>query len=133
MHDALLSLVRMYEQHGAVFRVGGPERGPVVLAGPKANVLLAQSGDRYFRSWTFYAHSIKELGADHFVVAMDCAPHQRMRAFMHRFQPGRHLPLSCPDGGYHTRDCRGLATVTEGRHHTDPPSAHHRSGGSGHD
>jgi cytochrome P450 len=72
----------MYEQYGPVFRVGGRERGPVVLAGPKANVLLAQSGDRYFRTGTFYAHFVKELGADHFVVAMDGAPHRRMRAIM---------------------------------------------------
>jgi cytochrome P450 len=83
MHEALLSLVRVYEQHGPVFRVGGPDRGPVVLAGPKANVLLAQSGDRYFRTGTFYAHFTRELGADHFVVAMDGAPHRRMRAIMH--------------------------------------------------
>jgi cytochrome P450 len=45
--------------------------------------LLAQSGDRYFRTGTFYAHFIKEFGADRFVVAMDGVPHRRMRAIMH--------------------------------------------------
>lgn len=82
MNQMFLGLARAYEQTGPVVRIGPPGRETIVLVGPRANQLLALGVDRYFSSREFYVHFAEELGTQHFVVALDGAPHRAMRHIM---------------------------------------------------
>jgi cytochrome P450 len=78
MRGDLLNLVRTYQARGSVFEIGGM----LVLAGRRANLMLAQSGDQYFTSRQVHTHFLRELGTDHFIAALDGAPLRHMRSIM---------------------------------------------------
>ena len=75
-------MVRAYQEHGPVLTMPGSGGQVAVLAGPDANLLLAQEGYRLFSSKEFYAKFVGELGSTHFVVALDGPPHRQMRQIM---------------------------------------------------
>src|SRR5881397_2474805 len=78
MRDDVLNLVKTYQERGPVF----DHRGMLVLAGRRADLLLAQSGDRYFSSRQVHTHFLRELGTDNFIAALDGDRLRHMRAIM---------------------------------------------------
>jgi cytochrome P450 len=82
MYDGLRQLVRTYQQHGPLFRVGTAGREMLVLAGPMANVFLASGGERVFSNRPLFILLARELGLDDTVVSMDGTPHRHMRGIM---------------------------------------------------
>jgi cytochrome P450 len=82
MNELLRQLVAAYREQGPVFRFKRDGGEIVVLAGPSANTLLAQSGSRYFSNEQMFGEFARELGADNFIVAMDGPRHRQMRASM---------------------------------------------------
>ena len=69
-----------YLECGPVFRVRGPGRNYVVIAGPEANEqLLSRIGEQHFDHGPVYAHIARELDSDHYVIATDGERHVQLR------------------------------------------------------
>jgi cytochrome P450 len=100
MHNQVLSLVRAYGERGPVFDLGGMP----VLAGRRANHLLAQSGDRYFSSREVHTHFLREIGTDNFVVALDGDRHRHMRSIMRPAFAREAIAGYLPHMAHTTRD-----------------------------
>ncbi len=83
--DLITFLVEQYRLLGPIFRVRALNREFVVLAGPEANTFVTQQGADKFRSHEIWYEFGRELGAPHYMSAIDGEPHAQVRKF---FKPG---------------------------------------------
>ena len=69
-----------YLSYGPVFRVSGPGRSYIIIAGPEANKkLLTRSKDHLFDHKPIYAHIARELKSEHYVISTEGERHSRLR------------------------------------------------------
>ena len=69
-----------YLSYGPVFRVSGPGRSYIIIAGPEANKkLLTPSKDHLFDHKPIYAHIARELKSEHYVISTEGERHSRLR------------------------------------------------------
>lgn len=80
--DPMPLFVRGYRQYGPIFRVRVPGREYTVLAGPEATLFLAHGGEEYLSSREIFARAMRQLGTQHFIAALDGAPHRHQRAIL---------------------------------------------------
>lgn len=80
--DPMPLFVRGYQQHGPIFRVRVPGREYIVLAGPEATLFLAHGGEEHLSSREIFARAMRELRTEHFIAALDGAPHRHQRAIL---------------------------------------------------
>lgn len=74
--------VRGYQRHGPIFRVRVPGREYTVLAGPEATLFLVHGDEEYLSSREIFARAMRQLGTQHFIAALDGAPHRHQRAIL---------------------------------------------------
>lgn len=80
--DPMPLFVRGYQQRGPIFRVRVPGREYIVLAGPEATLFLAHGGEEHLSSREIFARAMRELRTEHFIAALDGAPHRHQRAIL---------------------------------------------------
>lgn len=81
-HTPLQHMRELYYRYGPVYRVRVPGREFYVMAGLKANKLLSETGDTYFRSQGEFDEFQNELRASHFLINMDGDEHKAMRGLL---------------------------------------------------
>ncbi len=74
--------VRMYQEHGPIFRIKILNRVHTVLAGPEANIFMSRYGNEFLRSKEFWQGMVEEFGASKLLVAEDGESHKRLRKIM---------------------------------------------------
>jgi cytochrome P450/CRP-like cAMP-binding protein len=79
LRDPLAFFLRMYQDLGPVYTVGGPGRRYVVLAGPEANRRFLEWDHRHFSSGPVYRPYQDDLGTEDVLIAMDGDQHRRYR------------------------------------------------------
>jgi cytochrome P450 len=77
--------VRMYREHGPIFRIKILNKTYTVLAGPEANLFMSRHSSEFLRSKEFWQGMVDEFGASKLLVAEDGESHKRLRKIM---QPG---------------------------------------------
>ncbi len=82
--DPLGYFVRLYHQHGSVFRITLLGQTYTVMAGIEANRFLAREGDTYFSSENLFGGLAGELGSSKIMVAMDGPTHRYHRKLQQR-------------------------------------------------
>ncbi|MDX2160001.1 MAG: cytochrome P450 [bacterium] len=82
--DPLHYFVKLYHQHGTVFRVTILGRPYWVMAGIEANRFLAREGEAHFGSESLFGGLARELGSDALLTALDGAPHRHQRKVQRR-------------------------------------------------
>jgi len=78
LNDPLRYFLKMYRQHGSIFRIKMPGREFTILAGLGANQFMA-TGDDCLSSTEVFADLKHELGTDKLLVAIDGATHRERR------------------------------------------------------
>jgi len=73
-----------YYEYGPIFQIQALNQKFVVMGGLEANRFLAKEGEKYFSSEPLFGEFGREMGADHFLVALDGVPHRHMRKVMRR-------------------------------------------------
>jgi cytochrome P450/CRP-like cAMP-binding protein len=82
LRDVCGLLAQGYHTYGPVFRLSRLGREAVVLAGIDANELFLRNEEALFYSKDIYHHLSNEGGTDHSFIALDGAPHRRLRKQM---------------------------------------------------
>jgi cytochrome P450/CRP-like cAMP-binding protein len=79
LRDVCGLLAQAYHTYGPVFRLSRLGREAVVLAGIDANEFFLRNEDTLFYSHDIYHYLSSEGGTDHSFIALDGAPHRRLR------------------------------------------------------
>lgn len=108
--DPLPFLVAMYERLGPIFRLRVAGRRFTVLAGPEANIFMAQADGDLLRSREFWGDFAAEWGAPNMLTSLNGEAHAFQRRMM---KPGfargailERLPLMAEIVREHVRDLR---------------------------
>ena len=95
-YDPLAYFVKMYQEHGPIFRVGLPNRVITVMAGIEANQFLSQESDKVMESEILFGEMGHELNTDKFLTAIDGPAHKHLRKLM---RPGYSRSQMAPHIG----------------------------------
>ena len=76
--------IRMYQEHGPIFRIKILNKTYTVLAGPEANIFMSRHSTEFLRSKEFWDGMVEEFGATKLLVAEDGESHKRLRGIMQR-------------------------------------------------
>lgn len=76
--------IRMYQEHGPIFRIKILNKEYTVLAGPEASVFMSRHSNEYLRSKEFWEGLVEDYGATKLLVSEDGESHKRLRSIMKR-------------------------------------------------
>ena len=82
--DPLNYFVKLYREHGPVFRISIMGRPITVMCGIEANRFLARDGETYLGSESLFGGMSRELGSDALLTAIDGVPHRHQRKVQRR-------------------------------------------------
>lgn len=71
MKDAMGFLTAAYHAHGPVYQIQVPGREIIILAGPQANLLMINAGEKLFRLRPIYGKLIEETASEAYLPTLD--------------------------------------------------------------